>query len=273
MTVVVEPTRNAWIVLAEWFRRHGARVVMVPTTQSADLRKYYSKHTKNDRIDSELLARLPLLDFAELAEDIAHEAEQALFLTRQIKQIDERVANLYADADPAGIVASAPGVGAVISAVIALVPKVSQSGVSKVESSITKAGDPLLREMLCTAADQARRVDTQFAAKYQRLMVGDRHHESAICHLATHLVTRIAACMRAGQPYALRDVDGTPITEAEGRAIVTARYKIDPRRRDNVRYQRMRERRKHVAGQESQEPRCAPTAQPAKTKPTSRQVA
>nr|WP_020476721.1 transposase [Rhodococcus sp. DK17] len=246
---------------------------MVPTTQSADLRKYYSKHTKNDRIDSELLARLPLLDFAELAEDIAHEAEQALFLTRQIKQIDERVANLYADADPAGIVASAPGVGAVISAVIALVPKVSQSGVSKVESSITKAGDPLLREMLCTAADQARRVDTQFAAKYQRLMVGDRHHESAICHLATHLVTRIAACMRAGQPYALRDVDGTPITEAEGRAIVTARYKIDPRRRDNVRYQRMRERRKHVAGQESQESRCAPTAQPAKTKPTSRQVA
>jgi hypothetical protein len=148
--------------------------------------------------------------------------------------------------------------------------------VSKVESSITKAGDPLLREMLCTAADQARRVDPQFAAKYQRLMVGDRHHESAICHLATHLVTRIAACMRAGQPYALRDVDGTPLTESEGRAIVTARYKIDPRRRDNVRYQRMRERRKKAAGQESQESqesRCAPTAQPAKTKLASRQVA
>ena len=28
---------------------------MVPTTQSADLRKYYSKHTKNDRLDSEVL--------------------------------------------------------------------------------------------------------------------------------------------------------------------------------------------------------------------------
>lgn len=61
LTVVVQPTRNAWIVVAEWFRRRGARVVMVPTTQSADLRKYYSKHTKNDRIDSELLARLALL--------------------------------------------------------------------------------------------------------------------------------------------------------------------------------------------------------------------
>ncbi|BBX12110.1 hypothetical protein MNVM_11910 [Mycobacterium novum] len=42
LTVVVEPTRNAWIVVAEWFRRRGTKVVMVPTTQSSDLRKYYS---------------------------------------------------------------------------------------------------------------------------------------------------------------------------------------------------------------------------------------
>ena len=233
------------------------------------------------------------MDFAELAEDIAHEAEQALFLTRQIKQIDERVANLYADADPEGIVASAPGVGPVISAVIAgrigdphrftslaairayigLVPKVSQCGVSKVESSITKAGDPLLREMLCTAADQARKVDPQIAAKYQRLMAGDRHHDSAICHLATLMVTRIATCMRNGQPYALRDIDGTPITEAKGRAIVKERYQIDPRRRDNVRHKRMRDRRKQAADRESQESQGAPTSQSADTKPTSRQVA
>jgi transposase len=411
LTVVLEPTRNAWIVVAEWFRRRGAQVVMVPTTQSADLRKYYSKHTKNDRIDSELLARLPLLhpeglreysgqgpadplrrlvkqrstmikrrtavharldalvellgpawyavlgsnygiaaleflaryadphavlrlgqarlsrfliarsrgawrtdhaagllaaaketlalwgedgmDFAELAEDIAHEADQALFLTRQIKQIDERIANLYADADPAGIVASAPGVGPTISAVIAgrlgdphrfsslaairaysgLIPRVSQSGVSKVESNITKAGDPLLREILFAAADQARKIDPQLAAKYQRLMTGDRHHSSAICHLATLLLTRIATCMRNGEHYILRDVDGTVITELEGRAIVNERYQLDPRRRDNIRHKRMYQRRKQAAGQESQESPSAPTSQPATTKPTSHQVA
>jgi transposase len=411
LTVVLEPTRNAWIVVAEWFRRRGARVVMVPTTQSADLRKYYSKHTKNDRIDSELLARLPLLhpeglreysgqgpadplrrlvkqrssmvkrrtaiharldalvellgpawyaalgsnygiaalevlsryadphavlrlgqarlarfliarsrgawrhdhaaglivaardtlalwgedgmNFAELAEDIAHEAEQALFLIRQIKQIDERVANLYADADPDGIVASAPGVGPVISAVIAgrlgnphrfsslaairaysgLVPKVSQSGVMKVESNITKAGDPLLREMLFTAADQARKSDPQLAAKYQRLMAGDRHHTSAICHLATLLLTRIATCMRNGEHYVLRDVDGTVITQTEGQAIVKQRYQVDPRRRDNIRHKRMNERRKQAAGQESQKSPSAPTSRPANKQPTSQHVA
>ncbi len=231
------------------------------------------------------------MDFAEPSADIAHEAEQALFLTHQIKQIDERIANLYADADPQGIVASAPGVGPTVSAVIAgriagriadphrftslaairaytgLVPKVSQSGVVKTESSITKAGDPLLREMLYTAADQARRVDPQFAAKHHRLMAGDRHHDSAICHLATMLVTRIATCMRAGQPYHLRDVDGTAITESEGRAITKERYQLDPHQRDHVRHKLMRQHR-NKAGQESQESPSAPTSQPAKRKTT-----
>ncbi|MFQ6540321.1 MULTISPECIES: IS110 family transposase, partial [Aphanothece] len=59
--VVMEPTRNAWVPLAAWFRRQGARVVMVPPEQSADLRAYYNKHAKTDRLDAELLARLPVL--------------------------------------------------------------------------------------------------------------------------------------------------------------------------------------------------------------------
>jgi transposase len=57
----MEPTRNAWVPLAAWLRRRGATVVMVPPEQSADLRDYYSKHVKSDRLDSRLLARLPLL--------------------------------------------------------------------------------------------------------------------------------------------------------------------------------------------------------------------
>lgn len=61
VTVIMEPTRNAWVALASWFRRRGATIVMVPPEQSFDLRAYYSKHAKSDRIDSKLLARLPLL--------------------------------------------------------------------------------------------------------------------------------------------------------------------------------------------------------------------
>src|ERR671911_1412508 len=61
ITIVMEPTRNAWVPLAAWFRRKGAHVVLVSAERSADLRAYYAKHTKSDRLDSVLLARLPLL--------------------------------------------------------------------------------------------------------------------------------------------------------------------------------------------------------------------
>ncbi|WP_371105943.1 MULTISPECIES: hypothetical protein [Streptomyces] len=55
------PTRNAWVPLAAWFQHRGTKVVLVPPEQSADLRDYYHKHTRNDRPDSRVLARLPLL--------------------------------------------------------------------------------------------------------------------------------------------------------------------------------------------------------------------
>lgn len=61
VVAVMEPTRNAWVPLAAWLRAHGARVVVVPPEQSADLRDYYNKHAKTDRLDSRMLARLPLL--------------------------------------------------------------------------------------------------------------------------------------------------------------------------------------------------------------------
>lgn len=101
-------------------------------------------------------------------------------------------------------------------------------------------------------------------------MAGDRHHDSAICHLATLLVTRIATCMRTGQPYELRDPDGSPITDAEGRAIVKERYQLNPRRRDNVRHKPVRYRCKQAADRESQKSQSASTSRPADTKPTSR---
>lgn len=411
LTVVLEPTRNAWIVLAQWFRRRGARVVMVPTTQSADLRAYYSKHAKNDRLDSEILAKLPLLhpeglreftgdgpsdplrrlvkqrstmvkrrtavfsrldaliellgpawyavlgsdygtgalafltryadphavlrlgqarltrflsnrsrgglgadhaqglieaaqetlrlwgpdgmNFAELAADIAAEAEQARFLTGQIQDLTERIANLYAEADPDQIISSAPGVGPVIAAVIAgrlgdphrfttlaairaysgLVPKVAQSGTHNPDLGLTKAGDPLLREMLFMAADQARHVDPQLAAKYRRLMSADRHRNSAVCHLAAVLLTRIATCWRTGQPYVLRDVDGRDITRDEGRRIVQEKYKINQKQRVTAAGRRMRQRRQNQTNRESQKSLSAPTSRSATRQPTSRHVA
>lgn len=61
VVVVMEPTRNAWVPLAAWLRAKGAAVSVVPPEQSADLRDYYNKHTKTDRLDSKMLARMPML--------------------------------------------------------------------------------------------------------------------------------------------------------------------------------------------------------------------
>jgi transposase len=360
VTVVMEPTRNAWVPLAAWLRARGAVVRMVPPEQSADLRKYYNKHAKTDRLDCELLARLPLLhpdgllatpglgpaealrravahraslvarrtaglqrleallellgpgwaaalgsepgkaalvvlehyadphalrrlgrarlirllvrasrgmwreekadellaaaaetlqlwppdaiDFAELGEDIAAEARLIAGLTGEIQALEDRIAGHYQAADPAGIVASVPGVGPTLAAAIlgrlgdakrftdlaavrnytGLVPKVDQSGVSDKRPGLTKAGDHLLRQALFLAADHARKIDPTLANRYRRLRAAGKHHNSALCTLAAVLVTRIAACWRTDQPYQLRDLDGRSITEAEGRAICAA---------------------------------------------------
>lgn len=366
VSVIMEPTRNAWVPLAAWFRRQGAHVVLVPPERSADLRAYYAKHTKTDRLDSRMLARLPLLhpeglheelglgpgdrlrratrlhqtltkrrsqclarldamleilgpswlcvfgshmsnktplrflaagyacphtvkrlgrarvarflsrhsrgrwgeaeaeallqaatetlalwqddlEFAELADDIAIEARLALRLGEELKELDERIAIFLVEADPAGILMSVPGVGRVFGGQIlgrlgdptrfrtlagvrsfsGLVPSLDASGVTGRHGGPRKRGDASLREAVFLAADQARRCDPSLAARYHRLMVeGGKHHNSALCHIAATLLTRIVSCWRAGEHYVIRDVDGTAVDAEGGRRIVRERYRI-----------------------------------------------
>ncbi len=91
----------------------------------------------------------------------------------------------------------------------------------------TKAGDACLREALLMAADHARKIDPTLGARYHRLMVhAGKHHTSAVCTIAGVLLTCIAAGLRHNTRYELRDTDGTPITEQQGREIVAQRYAI-----------------------------------------------
>ena len=407
VVVVLEPTRNAWVPLASWFRRRGARVVLVPPERAADLRDYYHKHAKSDRLDSRLLARLPLLhpeglhdehglgpgdplrratrlrqslvrrrtkslarldallellgpkwweafserlgnktplrflaagyacpdtvkrlgparlgrflhrhsrgqwgadaaaallaaaretlalwegafDFDQLAEDIAVEARLALSLGDEVAALEERIAILLEEADPETIVTSAPGVGAVTGAQIlarlgdpnrfrtlagvrsfsGLVPSLNASGVSGRHGPPTRRGDAALREAIFIAADHARRIDPTLAARYQRLMVtAGKHHNSALCHIATTLLTRIVACWRRGERYVIRDCEGRPVSADEGRSIVAERYSVPA----EVRRQRLGRRagaskRTGRRGQESQSA-PAPARPPATLRP------
>lgn len=81
------------------------------------------------------------------------------------------------------------------------------------------------------AADHARKTDPTLAARYHRLMVQNgKHHTSALCTIAAVLLTRIAACLRSNTPYQLHDIDGTLITEEQGRAIVSSDTRSHPKR-------------------------------------------
>jgi Transposase IS116/IS110/IS902 family len=187
------------------------------------------------------------LDYVELADDVATDARLALQLTREIHELDQRIAVFLHALDPAGIMISVPGIGAVNAAQIlarlgdpsrfrslagarsfsGLVPSLNASGVNGRHGPPTKAGDAPLREALFISADAARRIDPTLAARYHRLMVVEgKHHNSALCHISTTLLSRIIACWRRGTPYLIRDLDGTPLTPGEARQIVIARYHI-----------------------------------------------
>jgi len=416
--VIMEPTRNAWAPVAAWLQARGAEVVLVPPERSADLRDYYNKHTKTDRLDSRILARLPLLhpeglvahdgptpadpfrratrrrsklvkarvacwqrldallellgpgygaalhtdgytktalevlarfgdprdlrrygqrrltdllvktsrgkwrddkaaelaaaardaielwaggglDFAELAIDIAGEVACARQLDTEICALETRIAALFKAADrrpdnnddnDAGIVASVPCLDGILGAGIlarfgdfdrfatlagvraftGLVPKIDQSGNSGGHGGPTKAGDPGLRETLYLAADHLRRVDPQLAARYHRLIVTEaKHHDSALCNLAAAVATRIAACWRRHERYVLRDIDGRPITETEGRTIVTERYQIPADvRAARRRVSRAKQLKQRTGRRRKESTTAAPATNPPTTEPS-----
>jgi hypothetical protein len=85
---------------------------------------------------------------------------------------------------------------------------------------------------LFIAADHARRLDPTLAARYHRLMIqAGKHHNSAVGHIATALLTRMVACWRRGERYVVRDLDGREVTLQEARHIIAERYTIPPHRR------------------------------------------
>ena len=228
------------------------------------------------------------LDFGELASDIATQIRILTTCDTEIAALDDRIEGLYDHADPAGIVVSVPGIGVTLAAGIlgrtgdlnrfhslkgvraftGMVPKIDQSGIEDHNKGITKSGDPGLRQVLFLAADHARKVDPTLAAHYHKLFIEKgKHHTSAVCTIATVLITRIAACWRAGEHYELRDTDGRIITEAEGRNICATRYSIDPDIRTAKRSRTTTTKLKGRAGTKKESP-SAPVTDPPTTNPT-----
>lgn len=84
---VLEPTGMAWLPVAVFLMRHRVKVYLVNSQQVADLRRYYKKHAKSDRIDCRVLAKLPLVNLENL-HPLELPGAAALACQRGCKQLD-----------------------------------------------------------------------------------------------------------------------------------------------------------------------------------------
>ncbi len=84
---VMEPTGMAWFPVAVFLIRNGVTVYLVNSQQVADLRKYFKKHAKSDRIDARVLAKLPLVD-AEKLHRLELASAKTLACQRGCKQLE-----------------------------------------------------------------------------------------------------------------------------------------------------------------------------------------
>lgn len=61
VVVIMEPTGLAWLPVAIYLLLHGVTAYLVNSQQVADLRRFYKRHAKSDRIDARVLAKLYLV--------------------------------------------------------------------------------------------------------------------------------------------------------------------------------------------------------------------
>jgi transposase len=89
--VVIEPTGPAWLPVAVFFAASGDVVYRVSSQKAADLRRYYRRHHKTNRIDATTLARIAILEGealrpVELARGLAAELDHQVRVTERLTE-------------------------------------------------------------------------------------------------------------------------------------------------------------------------------------------
>ena len=188
------------------------------------------------------------VDFDLLQLEVRQEIQRLRQYRELIDRLDEEIEKLYQSLHPADNLRTIPGLGAFLAPSLlsvihswqrfgaqkrlrgftGLFPRRSESGgQDSPAQKISKAGSNRLKRDLVLAADVARKMDPELARVYHSMMVvKGKCHAQALCAVATRVSNRIYAVLKEGRPYVLRDLDGQPITKAEGRAIVDARFKV-----------------------------------------------
>jgi hypothetical protein len=135
---------------------------------------------------------------------------------------------------------------------------------------MSKAGNRALRTQLIQSANTARQVDPQLAAIYHAQMTErGATHLKALCVVAARLAECAWLTLSRGDPYTIRDLDGTPTSPQHARAIIEQRFTVPPeirrQRRSNKQagstpqHRAKQEKSQHAAGDEAALPLPGPT--------------
>lgn len=211
----------------------------------------------------------PYVDYVTLQEQVLRELRVMALYEEEQEAVEQKKYELYRQLYPERHLESLRGVGVGGAAVYfffiadvsrfarqkqfrgwhGVVPKSDQSGdAEKKGLGVTKAGPALVKYYAYVNADVARQWDPQIAKIYYDQMVNKgKHHSQALCCCATHLLDRVRAILRDDRPYELRDVDGSPVTWEEARAIVLERYKVPEEVRERTRTRARKARRERRA--------------------------
>ncbi len=95
LQAVMEPTGMAWFPLAVYLVRQNLPVYLVNSQQVADLRRYYKRHAKSDRIDARVIASLPRVNPDKL-HPLGLPSARALACQRGCKQLDRWMTQMSA---------------------------------------------------------------------------------------------------------------------------------------------------------------------------------
>jgi len=208
-------------------------------------------------------------DYALLQEEVCREQHQLAYLEERAETLwQDTVRSLYRQLHPSRHLETLYGVGEESGAVYAsfigragrfpdnrhfrgwhgLIPASRQSGDAESKGlHISQAGPDPVKKYGYLSGNVARRYDPQIAAIYHDQMVNKgKHHNQAVCACATHLLDRVFVILKEDRPYELRDVDGTPVTPAQARAIIAERYTVpeEVRKRNNRRARKERAERR-----------------------------
>lgn len=212
----------------------------------------------------ELFGDDPAVAFSEIAAELATEARLLRAMEAERELHTRAREELYLVADPTQLARSLPGIaaiggpvlvssmgrpsrfrnGAAFKSYTGLAPRASATGDSENKGApISKAGSSRLRDQLVCSANIARSLDPQLAAVYYTQIVErGAHHTKAICVVAGRLAERAWAVMSRGEPYVICDLDGTPVSPQEAKAIIAERYTVPEEVRRRRRTRKMTKR-------------------------------